>query len=173
MTFVEIRRATDADLPDLASVHVRAWQWAYRGLMDDAYLDALDIQRRTDGWNRMILDRGAPRPHIAVVNGELVGFIHADRSDDVDAGSQAGRVTALYLLEEHAGTGLGYRLWEGALDQLRGHGFSELSVWVLEGNQRGLLFYERMGLAWDGTTAEETIGVTVLSEMRYSMALNP
>ena len=38
---VELRRAVPGDENEVAEVHVRSWQVAYRGLLPDAYLDAL------------------------------------------------------------------------------------------------------------------------------------
>jgi hypothetical protein len=36
-----LRRAEPADAMEVARVHVRSWQVAYRGLLPDAYLDGL------------------------------------------------------------------------------------------------------------------------------------
>lgn len=33
-----IRRATPADARSIAELHVHSWQWAYRGLLPDAFL---------------------------------------------------------------------------------------------------------------------------------------
>src|SRR3954451_25008746 len=45
-----IRRAVPSDAPALAAVHVRAWQAAYRGMMSDDLLDALDVGERERIW---------------------------------------------------------------------------------------------------------------------------
>src|SRR5579884_753846 len=34
----QVRRATFRDAGAIAALHVRSWQWAYRGLLPDAYL---------------------------------------------------------------------------------------------------------------------------------------
>ncbi|PLV45124.1 hypothetical protein X011_24520 [Mycobacterium tuberculosis variant microti OV254] len=45
-TVIRVRRAVAADAPEVVRVHVRSWQWAYRGLLAQDYLDGLDPQ----GW---------------------------------------------------------------------------------------------------------------------------
>ncbi|MCQ1949934.1 GNAT family N-acetyltransferase [Arthrobacter sp. zg-Y859] len=167
MPAVEIRRATENDAHDLARVHVQAWKWAYRGLMPDSLLDGLDVERRAAGWKRMIHEGLVPQPHLAVIGSTVAGFSHAATSGDDDADPQVGEVTALYLAEEFVGTGVGRRLWEAALDQLRETGHTALSVWVLDSNHRGRNFYERMGMVPDGATKQELIGDSTLTEVRY------
>ena len=171
MPIVEIRRATENDTLDLARVHVHAWQWAYRGLMPDSLLDALDVGRRAAAWKRIIHEGRIPLPHLAVVDSNIVGFSHADTGGDEDASGQTGEVTALYLLEAYVGTGLGRRLWEAALDQSRESGHSVVSVWVLDSNRRGRNFYERRGMSLDGGTKDEFVGGATLSEVRYRGSL--
>jgi ribosomal protein S18 acetylase RimI-like enzyme len=169
---VEIRRATDEDINSLGEAHVRAWQWAYRGLMPDEVLDGLDPRQRAVSWNRLIHKESAPRPHLAVVDSKVVGFSHADTSRDQDADPRTGEVTSLYLLKEYLGSGIGRRLWEAAVEQLQATGHAVLSVWVLETNLRGRHFYERQGMALDGATKQQTIGGSTLTEIRYRSVLD-
>lgn len=171
MPTVEIRRATENDARDLARVHVQAWQWAYRGLMPDALLDGLDAERRATSWQQLIREGQVPRPHVAVTGSGVAGFSHADTSGDEDAGPETGEVTAIYLLEEYVGTGVGRRLWEAAVDQLHGSGHTAFSVWVLDSNKRGRTFYERRGMSLDGATKEQVFAGSTLSEVRYRSKL--
>lgn len=45
-----IRLAQVQDAADLGSIHVRAWQKAYRGLLPQKYLDGLSISERQAMW---------------------------------------------------------------------------------------------------------------------------
>jgi hypothetical protein len=51
-----VRLATAADAAPLAAVHIRSWQWAYRGLMPDHVLAGLDIEQRTERWTTTLTD---------------------------------------------------------------------------------------------------------------------
>ena len=48
---MQIRRPTVDDAPDIASIHVSAWQAAYRGIVPDAFLDALSVDQREARWS--------------------------------------------------------------------------------------------------------------------------
>jgi hypothetical protein len=49
MEFI-VRPATVEDAPAIAAIHVRVWQYAYRGIVPDSFLDSLSSERRTDQW---------------------------------------------------------------------------------------------------------------------------
>ncbi len=167
MTPPTIRPATIDDVAGIADVHVRAWQWAYRGLMPDEFLDGLDPSKRAASWLRVVSDDVGAPPFLAVDNGEVVGFCHAASSRDDDALPTVGEVTSIYLLPDHIGTGTGYALWCTALDYLRSGGHASVTVWVLDSNQRGRAFYERVGMAPDGATNHDDRRGFAVTELRY------
>ena len=51
---MDIRLATVADAAHIAEVHVRSWQGAYRGLMPQEHLDALNPVARAERWTRSL-----------------------------------------------------------------------------------------------------------------------
>jgi hypothetical protein len=51
-----IRRARSSDVPEIAAVHVRAWQVGYRGHVPDAYLDAMNPAQRAAWWSTVLVD---------------------------------------------------------------------------------------------------------------------
>jgi hypothetical protein len=86
---MEIRRALADDALGVATVHVRSWQAAYRGLLPDAYLDQLDVEARRVGWAQTIAETDWPRSGTLVAteaNANVVGFAHLGptRDDDLD-----------------------------------------------------------------------------------------
>ncbi len=169
MSEVTVRPAALDDVDDIADLHVRAWRWAYRGLLPDELLDGLDPASRARMWRGVIAD-GSP-PFVAVADARLVGFCHAGPSRDDDALPATGEVTSIYLDPEYVGRGAGRALWNAALDQLRGAGCGRVSVWVLDTNQRGRSFYERMGLTADGTSKDDDHGGFPVSEVRYEATI--
>lgn len=124
---------TEGERLGRAFVHWKSWHETYTGIVDPTFLDGLtlpvcqDISRQnTDG----IL--------IAKDGEQVVGFVgvgpcrHADLPD-------AGEIYALYLLRGYQGRGIGRRLMEAALRQLRD--YSRVAVTVLEQNQSAIRFY--------------------------------
>lgn len=172
---MEIRRALADDALGVATVHVRSWQAAYRGLMPDVYLDQLDVERRRAGWERNIADTEWPRSGTLVAteaNGNVVGFANIGPARDGDGDPLViGELAAIYLLPEAWGSGVGRRLMLAAVNVLRDAGYAEAILWVLEGNERAQRFYEIGGWQLDGVTKDVVIADVPLPEVRYRLVL--
>ena len=54
MGIMDIRPARMEDVSEIAVVHVRSWQAAYRGLLPQACLDGLDPAQRTGQWEQVL-----------------------------------------------------------------------------------------------------------------------
>ena len=148
MSVVTIRPATSDDAPALATVHVRSWQWAYRGQVPDAYLEQLGqtlserIRARRTQLEHLPSDY---RYWVAEQAGQVVGFATTRPSEDHDAASLTGEVLALYLDPEAVGQGIGRVLFQHAVADFRQRGFRQATLWVLESNEHALRFYEAAG----------------------------
>ena len=171
-----VRRAAVGDADAIGSVHVRAWQAAYRGLMPDEHLDGLSIERRRDGW-RTGLAAGATDRTVLVVedpeDGHVCGFaVVGDARDEEPAAPEAGELWAINLEPGAWGRGLAAPLLAGAVDALGERGARELHLWVVEGNARARRFYEREGWAPDGAVKEDEFGGQAVREVRYRRRLS-
>lgn len=153
-----VRRASAADAAAISRVRVASWRAAYRGLIAQEVLDALDeaqeSERRAAGWERLHAD---PRvaSFVAERGDEVVGWAAVGPAVDDEAGretAERGQVFAVYTLEDAWGAGVGHALMVAAEEHLRGAGFAEAVLWVLEGNERAARFYERHGWHEDGGT---------------------
>lgn len=175
MRDIIIRRATLADVEILAKIHVRAWQVGYRGLMPQAALDQLSIERRAEQWCEWLAsDKQDNR--VAVAAGEVVGFVlfGAERSDRTQCGAEAtkrGEVIALNVEPAHWGGGVGRLLLAAACERLAALGFREAILWVLTGNVRARNFYERAGFVADGGVKTQSWLGATLEETRYRIQL--
>ncbi len=161
-----IRSAVPEDAPGLARVHVRSWQAAYPGLIDQTFLDALDIEARTGWWERA-LTRDSNLVAVAEVGGGVEGFCLAGAS--VTKGW--GEIYAIYVSPEHWGAGHGHGLLAAGEDLLVDAGFDRARLWVLRGNERACMFYERQGWSRGQPIRIESIGGADVTEFRYEKAL--
>jgi GNAT superfamily N-acetyltransferase len=168
-----IRPAAEADAAAVADLHVRAWRWAYRDLLPDAYLDGLGQQRvqREAMWRRLLQRGGPDRPlWVAERGGRLVGFCNTAPTPGEPP--DTAELQTLYLEPDVVGTGGGAALVRHALADLRARGVRTALLWVLDTNAQARRFYERGGWRADGSArTEEVWGVTV-SEVRYRLALD-
>jgi GNAT superfamily N-acetyltransferase len=161
---VGLRDARRGDEPAVAEIHVRAWQEAYRGLIPDEFLDALDPADRAARYSFEADDPDAPSTLLAVQEGEdcgelILGFVTFGRSRDADAPDH-GEVLALYVDPDRYEGGVGRMLMAAARRRLWEAGFAEALLWVLDGNDRAVRFYEGEGWAPDGASrVEQPYGV--------------
>jgi hypothetical protein len=73
-----IRNARPDDALHVAAVHVRSWQAAYRGLLDDEYLDALRPEDRVRRYSLGDTSPGAPMTLVAVEEGRIWALLRRD-----------------------------------------------------------------------------------------------
>jgi GNAT superfamily N-acetyltransferase len=170
----QIRSPAISDADDLGSVHVRAWQSAYRdGLMPDEYLDGLSIEERASMWRQWL--SAEPRARAArlvaeVDLGKVVGFAMFGQAAD-EGSSDVGELYAINVEPTYWGTGVGVALLNAAVTALSGFGFKNACLWVHRDNRRARAFYEREGWLSTGIEREQDVlGVTV-PEIRYSRSL--
>ncbi|MGG3007122.1 N-acetyltransferase family protein [Geobacillus stearothermophilus] len=140
-----IRKATWADAPAIASVHVESWKTTYGGIVPDAYLETLTVEEKQTLWEK-VLRQSNHSVFVAEENGRVVGFVSGgrNRASDGSAAQYDGELYAIYLLKEAQGKGLGRQLVQALVGDLTQKGIHSLAVWVLTDNpSRG--FYERLG----------------------------
>jgi GNAT superfamily N-acetyltransferase len=166
---VTVRDAEPGDADDVAGVHVRSWQQAYRGLLPDAYLDGL---RTSDRAARYTFGGrpGEPQTMVIVADEAICGFATTGPSRDLDA-AHAGELYALYLDPDHWGHGLGRALIAQARARLYGQGFTDAILWVLAGNQRAQRFYRIDGWQPDGSRRRARVWDVSVDEDRYRRPL--
>ncbi|HEY3081746.1 MAG TPA: GNAT family N-acetyltransferase [Chloroflexota bacterium] len=167
-----IRRAAETDAPALAGLHVRSWQWAYRGMLPDAYLDGLGEQtaRREAMWRQQLRDLPTDCPvWVAERAGRLVGLCNTAPARDGAPGT--AELLSIYLEPDAVGTGVGAALMRHALADLRARGYRAAILWVLDANARARRFYEKGGWRPDGAAKTEDVWGAAAHEVRYRIAL--
>ncbi len=171
---VTIRRATPDGADDIADVHARSWQVAYRGLLPDELIKqtVAGRQARAERSRDRLTDEKSPRRvSVAVDGGNIVGMAVIGPSRDPEAGPTTGELKAIYLAPEAMGRGIGGALLERAVADLGDRGFTDVMLWVLRDNRRARRFYEAAGWQTDGATKEEERPGGVLHEARYRRSL--
>jgi ribosomal protein S18 acetylase RimI-like enzyme len=164
-----IRIAELRDAHEIATVHVRSWQVAYRGIVPDEFLRILSIETREARW-RELLSLTSPETWVAEVEARVVGWISFGASRDDDALSNVGEVHAIYVLADHWSTGVGWQLWLKARQRLRELNFERATLWVLAENARAIGFYRAAGFIPSSTRVVD-IGGKSLSEIRYEVQI--
>jgi N-acetylglutamate synthase-like GNAT family acetyltransferase len=84
----------------------------------------------------------------------VVGFVGVGPGRDSAAAAQAGELYAIYLRPDQWGRGIGAQLHSATIQRLSTLGLTQVTLWVLEGNERAIGFYHRNG--WSPMTRGES-----------------
>jgi ribosomal protein S18 acetylase RimI-like enzyme len=164
---LSVRAALPGDAAAIARIHVAAWQAAYAGLIDAAFLAALSVAQREAWWSGAIA-KGSPE--LLVAHGEdgaLAGWVALGDCRDAGAPATRGEVWAIYVDPARWGQGAGRLLWQYARARLIAQGRTEASLWVLAANQRAIRFYAAQGFVPDpGSARTITVAGAPLEEVR-------
>ncbi|MDP3446681.1 MAG: GNAT family N-acetyltransferase [Eubacteriales bacterium] len=161
---IEIRQATDADIPAIAHIINEAWKAAYVGIVPQRYLDTIREEDKTKRLREGLIRVSHMRYFVLCENGSTVGAasLHRARNDDMP---DAAEFSFFYFLPAVWRRGYGTMLLDFLKRESANAGFLRICCWVLEENHRAVSFYESHGLLRDGTRQTETI-VIPLEEVR-------
>jgi GNAT superfamily N-acetyltransferase len=167
---MELRPAEPADAMEVARVHVRTWQVAYRTIVPDEYLDGLRPEVRAARYDFAARDARKPFTILALEEGKIVGFAMTGPSREADL-PEHGELYALYVGPECWGHGIGAALISSARGRLRELGFRSAVLWVFAGNARARRFYEADGWVPDGVRRTDARFGAEVGETRYQRGL--
>ncbi|MCD7947988.1 MAG: GNAT family N-acetyltransferase [Oscillospiraceae bacterium] len=148
---MKIRIAEYGDINTISCVLAASWKSAYRGIVNDDYLDRL----KDDHWVDFLTTGFDNGDHFAMI-------LEDDQHIIVGAAILRGErnianLISFYLLPEKIGHGFGHALYSGVEDELRNRGFRKCVLDVLGHNKRAILFYKKHGF----TSTDEVIKTTL------------
>lgn len=162
---VKIRKAGPEDAEELNRVRAAGWRAAYAGLLPEEMIARTGTPEMVER-QREVLRQGA-RALLAEDDGEAVGM--AVYGPDRER-PELGELYAIYVVPERLSTGVGRRLLERVVDDLRAAGHPRMSLWVLDTNDRARRFYERAGFTPTEQRDNERSGM-ITHDVRYERAL--
>ena len=143
---ITIRDMRPDDADEKGYVHWKSWQETYSELIDSTHLEKQSLEKC-----RAIAHRWPDNTLVAVSDGVIIGFGCFIRHDD-----GCGEISAIYILKESQGKGIGRMLMDALLEQLSVRG--SVILWVLKGNDRAIGFYEHYGFRMNGVEKNISLG---------------
>ena len=134
---ITIRQAEKEDVRQIAEILVEDWQTAYRGIMDDAFLDSMSADQRYE-----IEVKRYQKFIVAADGDEILGYAWLEASDEEPADCE---VIALYVRYAKRNRGIGKLLMRHAVDHFRETGKKKMIIWCLKENAESRKFYEKIG----------------------------
>lgn len=134
MESVIIRQMTKADIPSVVDIQINGWRAAYKGIIDEEHLSAMDRDRRIKKIEQSYLKYGFI---VAECDGNIVGFAnYIDNneftSETPDADSE---LSAIYVEPELKRRGIGTKLFEYVKEELAHKNKRKMVLWCLKDNE--------------------------------------
>ena len=160
-----VRDALPDDVAAIAEVHVASWRAAYAGLLPDAVLAGLSVDRRARQWARVVRPGTSDHVLVAESGGQVVGFAHVGPAHDADTEPGTGQLATIYLHPDGGGRASAGRStmppstgWAGTASPGRSCGCSRPttvpggSTSAGDGERDGRIRVQQFGGGWSSTT---------------------
>ncbi|APH05644.1 GNAT family N-acetyltransferase [Bacillus weihaiensis] len=160
---MKIRSAQLKDVEAISDVHIKSWKQTYTEIVPEKYLSTLSIEEKRQLWTRVI-----PNGGVYVVqddHGDVIGFASGGKERTGTYEKYEGELYAIYLLKQYQGRGIGKKLFQVVVNDLKTKEIQSLVVWVIAENS-SRLFYEKMeGVPID--KKEIDIGGVLVEEIAF------
>ena len=139
-----IRNATIQDIEAIADIKIAGWQTAYRGIIDDEFLDNMnrnqEIEKRKNNLGKESLI-------VAEYNGRIVGFsLYRAYNKDVASYPNADcEISSIYIEPTLKRNGIGKKMMKYIIEDLKEKGKKQMILGCLEDNYSSRAFYDKMG----------------------------
>lgn len=145
-----IRKKQKSDCEGVQKVITLAWQQTYKGIINDEYLNALNLNEKQRIENSInVFDENNNNELVLEIDNKIVGFVKYSESKDGNFLGH-GEINALYLLKEYKGKGYGKLLFDKAKLELKKMGYFKIIVGCLDGNISNN-FYKHMNGKFQST----------------------
>ena len=118
MEDIIIRNIKKEDIPQVVDIQISGWQTAYRGIIDDTFLNSMNREERIEMRNKDYNQNGFI---VAELNNEIVGFSrYVDNNSftpnefDIDC-----EIMALYTIPNLKGKGIGTKMFQYVLNEFK------------------------------------------------------
>ena len=134
---IVIRKATEADVRQIAEILVEDWKKAYSGIIDSAFLETMNVDQR------YAIEVQRYQKYMVATDGlEILGYAWNEMMAEESADCE---IVALYVRYDRRKSGIGKMLFQNAMDSFRAAGKKSMIVWCLKDNHEARKFYESMG----------------------------
>ena len=140
-----IRKALTSDSYNIAKLLVSGWQTAYKGLIDDKFLNNMAVDIMAQNWEENISTQNTTNNiYVYEENNKILGIIRFGKPDDASSNYNA-EIHVLYIEPSLKRNGIGTKLFEFATNHFIKNKTTNMIIWCLKGNTPSIKFYEKLG----------------------------
>ena len=141
---IEIRNLTIEDVPSAAQIRVDGWRKAYNGIVDDEYLDSLNVEEQEQIFLKCV---GSDNFIVAIMDGGVVGFCRFlyDNSFSPNIDYVDCELMAIYARPDLKGKGIGVKMFKEVVKRFKNRNKTTMIIWCLADNVDSIGFYKHLG----------------------------
>lgn len=140
---INIRKAIYSDCSNLSKLKREIWETTYRGIFPDEKIDNYDYEKNQKRFKGFI-DNEKQELYVVENNNELVGYTEFGEPfrpfEDYEQ-----EIGLFYIRKDYQRRGIGKKLFNLALDYIRGTGVSKFFISCHKYNTNAQEFYKKMG----------------------------
>lgn len=144
MENVIIRNIEKEDIPAVVDIQISGWQTAYKGIIDESFLNSMNREERIKQRNEDYYKGGFI---VAELNNEIVGYSRfvnnntlSPETPEVDC-----ELSALYVKPNLKSNGIGTTMFQYVIKEFKNQNKTKMVIWCLKDNLSSRKFYEKMG----------------------------
>lgn len=137
-----IRKVKYKDIEQIVDINIKDWKKCYRGIIEDIVLDNLSKNEKIEKWKKRF---NVGNVIVAEKDGTILGYCRYDDNVIDENNNIDSEIIALYVDCDKLGSGVGRRLIEYVIEDLKNKDRTKMIIWCLEKNINARKFYERMG----------------------------
>jgi len=128
------------DQLQIAKIKIDIWRKTYKGIIDQDYLDNLNIKKQIQKYYRSF-DEYQDKVLVAVKGNEILGYsCFEEKHHSIKYDSE---LISIYIKEQHQG--IGKALFNETVKELISRNKSNMILWCLKDNTDAINFYKKLG----------------------------
>lgn len=137
-----IRKMKYEDIDKIVDININDWKKAYKGIIDDNILDSLNKEEKIKKWRKSY---NKANTIVAEENGIVIGYCKYDDEINNEKYNIDSEIIGLYVDYNKTKMGVGKKMMEYVMNDLKNKNKNRMILWCLEENQNARRFYESMG----------------------------
>lgn len=141
---VIIRKVKREDIEQVVDIQVTGWQTAYRGIIDDEYLNNMSREEKIKKRQKDFNENGFI---VAEIEDKVIGFCRYSDTNkyEIEKENIDCELLALYVRYEYKYMGVGTKLFTFVKDKFKEMNKKKMIIWCLKENESAKKFYTKMG----------------------------
>lgn len=144
MENIILRNIEKEDIPAIVDIQISGWQTAYKGIVDDLFLNAMNREERI---KQRFQDYNQGGFIVAKLNTQIVGYCRYVNSNTLSPETPEAdcELSALYVKPNLKSNGIGTKMFQYVINEFKTQNKTKMIIWCLKDNYPSRNFYEKMG----------------------------